>query len=89
MDAGQASEKMGAERPFERMEDEGVPKADAPSEQVAKPTPAEDKKLSPADYRVYNRMAEHMDMFVRSSPQPLPCFQRHITQGRPVRQNHR
>lgn len=52
------------EGPFEKMEKE-IPKADAPTDAAA---PKKEQqalpKLSPQEFRVYNRMAEHMDMFV-------------------------
>lgn len=53
------------EQPFEKMAEEGVPKSDKPTE-VAAPKQEEQclPKLSPQEFRVYNRMAEHMDMFV-------------------------
>lgn len=55
------------QQPFEAMAKEGVPKAEEPTG-VAKPEREEQNlpKLSPQDFRVYNRMAEHMDMFVSS-----------------------
>ena len=54
------------------MEANGVKKQGEPTEAAA---PKQEKqkdlpKLSPAEFRVYNRMAEHMDMFVRL---PLAC----------------
>lgn len=54
------------EQPFERMSEEGVPKSDKPTEVSAPKQEEQDlPKLSPQEFRVYNRMAEHMDMFVR------------------------
>ena len=58
------------EQPFEKMAEEGVPKCDKPSEVSAPKKEDQDlPKMSPQEFRVYNRMAEHMDMFVRP---PLP-----------------
>ena len=53
------------EQPFEKMAEEGVSKCDKPTE-VAAPKQEEQAlpKLSAKDFRVYNSMAEHMDMFV-------------------------
>lgn len=52
------------EGPFEKMEKE-IPKADAPTDAAAPKKEQQDlPKLSPQEFRVYNRMAEHMDMFV-------------------------
>lgn len=58
------------EQAFEKMEEAGVPKASQPSE-AAEPSAeqkAESKvqqlpKLSAQEFRIYNSMAEHMDMF--------------------------
>lgn len=61
------SDNMGVEDAFREMEANGVPKqgqptaAAAPQQEQQKELP----KLSAAEFRVYNRMAEHMDMFVR------------------------
>jgi len=58
---------MGAEDACREMEAAGVSKkgeptaAAAPAQEQQKELP----KLSAAEFRVYNRMAEHMDMFVR------------------------
>lgn len=53
-----------AEKPFDRMADE-IPKASKPTEAAAPQKEEQDvPKLSPQEFRVYNRMAEHMDMFV-------------------------
>ena len=54
------------ENPFEKMSEEGVPKTDKPTV-VAAPKQAEQDlpKLSSQEFKVFNRMAEHMDMFVR------------------------
>jgi hypothetical protein len=58
---------MGAEDACREMEATGVPQkgeptaAAAPAQEQQKELP----KLSAAEFRVYNRMAEHMDMFVR------------------------
>ncbi|KAK4574643.1 hypothetical protein LTR86_001484 [Recurvomyces mirabilis] len=51
------------EQPFDEMA-KGVPKADAPTEAAA-PKQEEQAlpKLSPQEFRMYNRMSEHMDMF--------------------------
>lgn len=53
------------EQPFEKMAEEGVPKCDAPSK-VAAPQKEEQAlpKMSAQEFRVYNRMSEHMDMYV-------------------------
>ncbi|KAK0807989.1 hypothetical protein LTR91_005038 [Friedmanniomyces endolithicus] len=52
------------EQPFEKMAEEGVPKCDKPSEVSAPKKEDQDlPKMSPQEFRVYNRMAEHMDMF--------------------------
>jgi hypothetical protein len=32
---------------------------------------AEPPKLSPSDFKAYNRLAEHMDLFVNVQPVPL------------------
>ncbi|GAB7361680.1 hypothetical protein MBLNU230_g1729t1 [Neophaeotheca triangularis] len=49
---------------FKEMADEGVPAASQPTE-VSKPHKEEQQlpELSAQDFRIYNRMAEHMDMF--------------------------
>ena len=61
------------EQPFEKMAEEGVPKCDKPSEVSAPKKEDQDlPKMSPQEFRVYNRMAEHMDMFVRPPPSPSP-----------------
>lgn len=54
------------ETPFDKMQAEGEPKCAEPT-LVAKPQKEEQDlpKLSAQEFRVYNRMAEHMDMFVR------------------------
>jgi hypothetical protein len=58
---------MGMEDACREMEAAGVNKkgeptaAAAPEQEQQKELP----KLSAAEFRVYNRMAEHMDMFVR------------------------
>ena len=60
---------MGVEDAFREMEANGVPKQGQPTPAAA-PQQEEQKdlpKLSAAEFRVYNRMAEHMDMFVRFS----------------------
>jgi hypothetical protein len=60
------SDNMGVDDAFAEMEAAGVPKkgqptaAAAPEQEQQKDLP----KLSAAEFRVYNRMAEHMDMFV-------------------------
>lgn len=54
-------------KPFEKMAEE-IPKADAPTDAAAPNKEQQDlPKLSPQEFRVYNRMAEHMDMFVSST----------------------
>ena len=64
---GPRSDNMGAEDACREMEAAGVSKkgeptaAAAPAQEQQKELP----KLSAAEFRVYNRMAEHMDMFVR------------------------
>lgn len=61
------SDNMGVDDAFREMEAAGVPKqgqptaAAAPQQEQQKELP----KLSTAEFRVYNRMAEHMDLFVR------------------------
>lgn len=53
------------EQPFERMAEEGVPKSDEATRAAApKKEEQELPRMSTAEFRVYNRMAEHMDMFV-------------------------
>lgn len=57
------------EKAFEKMEEEGVPKNPAPREEVVEQKKdVEEKlpKLSAQEFRLYNSMAEHMDMFVRT-----------------------
>lgn len=52
------------EKPFEKMAEE-MPKASAPTEAAAPNKEEQDlPKLSPQEFRIYNRLAEHMDMFV-------------------------
>lgn len=69
------SDNMGVEDAFREMEANGVPKqgqptcAAAPKQEEQKELP----KLSAAEFRVYNRMAEHMDMFVSSAQHTKPC----------------
>lgn len=64
---GPRSDNMSAEDACREMEAAGVHKkgeptaAAAPEQEQQKELP----KLSAAEFRVYNRMAEHMDMFVR------------------------
>ncbi|KAG9637678.1 hypothetical protein KCU98_g20679, partial [Aureobasidium melanogenum] len=51
------------EKPFEKMEEQ-IPKAPEPTSAAApKQEEQELPKLSPQEFRIYNRMAEHMDMF--------------------------
>lgn len=52
------------EKPFEQMADQ-IPKASHPGEAAA-PNKQEQglPELSPQEFRIYNRLAEHMDMFV-------------------------
>ena len=60
------------EKPFEKMEEQ-IPKASEPTNAAApKQEDQELSKLSPQEFRTYNRMAEHMDMFVRISPINIP-----------------
>lgn len=56
------------EGPFKEMAEEGVPAAPQPTE-VSKPQKEEQDlpELSAQEFRIYNRMAEHMDMFVSST----------------------
>jgi hypothetical protein len=66
---------MSAQDAFREMEANGVHKQGQPTaaaapdqKQQEKEAEVEEKplpKLSAAEFRVYNRMAEHMDMFVR------------------------
>lgn len=84
------SENMGVEDAFREMEANGVPKKGQPTPAAA-PAQEEQKelpKLSAAEFRVYNRMAEHMDMFVRRPDHPsLPGHQlTHFTQHNNFRQ---
>lgn len=52
------------ENPFEKMAKE-IPKAAEPTTAAAPKKEEQDlPKLSPQDFRIYNRLAEHMDMFV-------------------------
>jgi hypothetical protein len=52
------------EKPFEQMEEQ-IPKVSEPTSAAAPKQEEQDlPKLSPQEFRVYNRMAEHMDMFV-------------------------
>lgn len=62
------------EQPFEQMAQEGVPKSDKPTE-VAAPNKEEQAlpKMSPQEFRVFNRMAEHMDMFVSWTAHTQQC----------------
>ena len=58
------------EQPFEKMAQEGVPKCDKPTVVSAPKKEEQDlPKLSAQEFRIYNRMAEHMDMFVRLKAQ--------------------
>lgn len=60
-----------AEQGFKKMEEEGVPKVGMPTEAAQTKKEEQDlSKLTPAEFRVYNRMAEHMDMFVRAICSP-------------------
>lgn len=57
---------MSAGDACREMEANGLPKTGQPTEAAA-PKQEQQKelpKLSAAEFRVYNRMAEHMDMFV-------------------------
>ncbi|KAI7249877.1 hypothetical protein KC343_g13412 [Hortaea werneckii] len=52
------------ENPFREMAREGVPRTDEPTHVAAPKKEEQDlPKLSPQEFRIYNRMAEHMDMF--------------------------
>lgn len=52
-------------QPFEKMSEAGIPKTAEPSEAAAPKKEAQGlPKLSLQEFRIYNRMAEHMDMFV-------------------------
>lgn len=56
---------MQEENPFREMAREGVPRTDEPTDVAAPKKEEQDlPKLSPQEFRIYNRMAEHMDMFV-------------------------
>jgi hypothetical protein len=58
---------MSVEDAFREMEVNGVPKQGQPTAAAA-PTQEQQKelpKMSAAEFRIYNRMAEHMDLFVR------------------------
>ena len=67
---------MSAEDACREMEAAGVLKkgeptaAAAPEQEQQKELP----ELSAAEFRVYNRMAEHMDMFVRLPPLPYEWY---------------
>jgi hypothetical protein len=67
------SDNMGVEDAFREMEANGMPKqgqptaAAAPAQEQQKELP----KMSAAEFRVYNRMAEHMDLFVRFYRRPF------------------
>ena len=57
-------------KPFDKMAEE-MPKASEPTKAAAPEQEDQDvPKLSPQEFRVYNRLAEHMDMFV-SRPETL------------------
>ncbi|OTA36369.1 hypothetical protein BTJ68_03506 [Hortaea werneckii EXF-2000] len=52
------------ENPFHEMAREGVPRTDEPTDVAAPKKEEQDlPKLSAQEFRIYNRMAEHMDMF--------------------------
>ncbi|GAB1727299.1 hypothetical protein NU195Hw_g365t1, partial [Hortaea werneckii] len=52
------------ENPFREMAREGVPRTDEPTHVAAPKKEEQDlPKLGPQEFRIYNRMAEHMDMF--------------------------
>ena len=54
------------EQPFDQMADEGITKCDKAAADVST-SKAEEKELpelSPKEFRIYNQMAEHMNMFV-------------------------
>ena len=53
------------ETPFDEMKEKGIPQCDKPTEAAASNKEEQElPKLSASEFRVYNRMAEHMDMFV-------------------------
>lgn len=62
--------KMGDQREqddaFEKMEQEGIPKCPEPTKVATEPKSEELPKLSPQEFRQWNHMSEHMDMFVRT-----------------------
>lgn len=66
-------QKFGISSSFEKMAEEEVPKTAEPTNVAAPKMQQQDlPKLSMQDFRVYNRMSEHMDMFVsRHSPSHL------------------
>lgn len=71
------SDNMCPEDAFREMEANGVPKQGQPTAAAAPEQEQQEElpKLSAAEFKIYNRMAEHMDMFVRiprSSPR-LPA----------------
>lgn len=53
------------QQPFAKMAEE-IPKAKEATDAAAPKKEEQDvPKMSPQEFRVYNRMSEHMDMFVR------------------------
>jgi len=68
------SDGVKMEELFQKMEREGVPRCEEPSEAVTGKGEKERAlpELSAQEFRIYNRMAEHMDMFVRFAPSPSP-----------------
>lgn len=66
-DSSNTNNNMADNDACREMEANGIPKKGQPTAAAA-PEQEEQKdlpKLTPAQFRVYNRMAEHMDMFVR------------------------
>ena len=58
------------QQPIEKTVEEGVPQCVGPKTTEVQKDQVEEKtwpKLSPADFKKYNRMAEHMDYFVSTS----------------------
>lgn len=53
------------QQPFEKMAEEGIPKCESAADTSdLKPAEKELPPLSQKEFRVYNQMAEHMNMFV-------------------------
>lgn len=67
--------RMAEQQPFEKMEEQGVPKCPEATKVAAPAKEAQDlPKLSPQEFRAYNHMSEHMDMFVRAPFSPSLTF---------------